>query len=147
MAVVADVYKIVELHPFPNARIVQRASVNRGVRSDFHVVSDFDDARLRKLPVLPVLLGIPKTVRTEHRSRMNLHAMPDSYAAIKRHARMNAAILADPAPRANHGVSANLRPSADVRVFANHRVRTDANAGRDASKRSNDCRRVNSGGD
>src|SRR2546430_1505719 len=84
MAVVPDVHKIVQLHAFSNARVFQRPAVNRGVRTDFYVVSDFDDACLRKLPIPPVPLSIPKTVRAEHPSRMNLHAMPDSNAAIKR---------------------------------------------------------------
>src|SRR5206468_4010217 len=147
LAVLADVYKIVELHPFTNACVFQRAAVNGGVRADFHIVSNFDDARLRKLPILPLPLSIPKTVRTEHRSRMNLHAMPDSHAAVERHTRMNPAILAHPASRSNHGVSANLRPCANVRVFSNHRVRANADASRDTGKRCNDSRRVNSGGD
>src|SRR5207249_304711 len=84
------------------------------------------------------------SVRIEHRSGMNLHAMPDSHAAIEGHSRTNPAILADPASRANYAVGSNLRPGADVSVFANHGVRTNANACRDACKGSNNGGRVNS---
>ena len=48
---------------------------------------------------------------------------------------MDAAIVANPAARADHAVRADLRAFADVRVFADHRVRPDARSRGDFRQR------------
>ena len=126
LAVVADVDQIVQLHAFSDARIIERAAVDRGVCADFDVVANFHNSGLRKFPVFSVTRSIPKTVRANDRAGMNLHAMADADTGVKRNARMNPAIFADPASRSDHGVRADLSARTNMGVFADHRVRTDA---------------------
>ncbi len=120
LAVVADVHEIVQFHAFGDARVVERAAIDRRVRSDFDIVGNFHDARLRKFPVPPFAVRVAKSVCANDRAGMNFHAMPDADAGVKSDARMNPAILADPAACADHGMRADLRSLADMCIFADH---------------------------
>ena len=55
LAVVADVNEVVDLCSAPNARFVERAAIDRGVRSDLDVILDDQPSHLRKFFVVPVL--------------------------------------------------------------------------------------------
>src|SRR5882757_2865927 len=86
--VVPDVNKVVELHAFGDASVVQRAAIDGGVCADLHLVGDLHDADLRKFPVAAIAIDIAKTVRTNDCSRMNLDAMADPRARVHSYVRM-----------------------------------------------------------
>src|SRR5262249_34259211 len=115
--VVPDVDQIVELNAFGDARVVERAAVNRRIRPDFHVIRDFNDSDLRKFPVPAFAIGITEAVCTQHSARVNLHAIADANVGVHRNARVNAAIIADPAARSDHAVRTYLRVFPYMPVF------------------------------
>src|SRR5260370_35608495 len=147
LTVVPHVYEIVQFHAFGDARVVERTAIDRAVRSDFYFVANLRDSRLRKFPVLPFTEGIAETIRPNHRAGMYLHAAPQAHAGIQRDARVNAPILPDPAARANHRASADLRARADVRIFANHDVWPDAHSRAEPPERRDDRLWMNPRGD
>src|SRR6266700_1738946 len=119
--VVADMHQIVELHAFRDARVVQRAAVDGAVRADLDIVANLYNSRLRKFPVAAFAECVAKSVRAQHRAGVNLHAISNSNAVVERYARMDAAVLANPATGANHTMRADLSIRADKRVFSDHR--------------------------
>src|SRR5215469_4703876 len=143
LAVVPNVNQIVEFHAFKNARVVQRAAVNRGVRANLDVVANLHNPDLRKFPMLSFSESVAEPVRANHRARMNLHAMADSSVVIESHPGMHAAVVSNPASCADDAMRADLGSCADMSIFANHRIRPDARAPSNASERSNNCRRMN----
>src|SRR5439155_22013443 len=52
--VVADVHQVIELHTFCNARVVERTTIDCGVRAYLNIVANLDNAHLRKFPVAPI---------------------------------------------------------------------------------------------
>ena len=135
--VMANMDQIIDFHASGDAGIVQRAAINGGIRSDFHIVANFDNPHLRKFPVAALAKRVAETVRAQYGSGMDLHAIADAHVRVQCNARMDAAIVADPSGSANDGVSADLRAFADVRIFSNYCVWTNTRA------RSNFCQRSN----
>src|SRR5262249_49360308 len=136
--VMAYVNQIVQFYAFGDACVIQRAAINRGVRANFDIVSNFNDARLRKLYVSPFTMRVTKSVGSNYGTGMYLHAIADAHAGIKRHARVNAAKVADETPGANHGVRPNFRSFSNMRIFANYGVWADGRGCVNARQRSND---------
>ena len=107
-------HQIIQLCPLLDTGVFQRATINRRVRADLHVIGNLHNSCLRKLPVLPFAVRITKTVGSDHCSGVNFHAMPDPHSAIKGDPRMDPAILADPATCPNHEMCPDLGSGTDV---------------------------------
>ena len=77
VAVVAHVHQVVELRSAADPRLLQRAAVDGRVGADLHVVLNHQRPLLRKLRVRAGLrvAHIAKSVRAQHRARMNHHAI------------------------------------------------------------------------
>src|SRR5579862_2061814 len=140
--VVSHVHQVIQLHPLRDSRVVQRTAINRRVRSNLHVVPNLHNSRLREFPVPPFSVRISKSIRAQHRPRMNLHTIPHPHVRIQRHPRMQPAIVADPTARPNHAVRPDLCVLADACILANHRVRANARARSNLRQRCNDRRRM-----
>jgi hypothetical protein len=78
--VVANMDKIIQFHAFTNTRVVEGTAINRRVCSDFNVIANFHDTRLRKFPVAPFPVCKAKAIRSDDRAGMNLHTMADANA-------------------------------------------------------------------
>src|SRR5262249_33063723 len=142
--IVSDMDQVIQFYAFGDARVVERAAIDRGVCANLDVVADFHNSSLRKLPILPFSESVSKAVRADHRSRMNFDPMSDSNVVIQDHTWMNAAVFANPTAGANHAVRANLGSRSHARVFADHRVWTDTCVFCDACERRNDRGRMDS---
>ena len=68
LTVVPHVHQIVQFHAFRDAGVVERTAIDRGVRSDFHVIANLHDPHLGKLPVLPLTKRVTETLRSNHRA-------------------------------------------------------------------------------
>src|SRR6516164_11204713 len=121
-----DMHQVVELHPFSNPRVVERSPINRCIRPNFRVLADLHDPRLRKFPVALSIESVPESIRSQHRSRMNLCAISHPDPRIQRHPRVYAAMRANPTTRSDHTVRPDLRALANMHVFANHGIGADA---------------------
>src|SRR4029077_6955307 len=109
-----------------DACVVERTAIDRRVRSDLHVIADLHQPRLRKFEVAPFARRISKSVRADHRTGMNFHAISHTHAAVKSHPRMQPAVRTDPATRRDDAMRADLRTLTNMNVLTNHRVRPDA---------------------
>src|SRR5215468_2596631 len=138
----AYVNQIVQFYAFGDACVIQRATVNRGIRANFDIVGNFNDACLRKLYVSSFAIRVTKSVRANHRAGMNLNAMPDSYTRIKRHPRVNAAKVANKTAGTDDCVRTNFRSFSNMRIFANYGVWADGRGCVNAGQRSNDRSRM-----
>src|SRR6202022_1295746 len=118
--------QIVELHSPCNPRFLQWASVNCSVRPDLDIIANLHNTRLRKFPVAFAIERKSKTVRAQHRSRMNLHPMPNAHRCIESDVRMDPAIFSNPATGPDNGVRPDLRSRPDMRIFSNYRKRPEA---------------------
>src|SRR5260370_7967618 len=98
LTVVPHVHKIVQLHAFRDARVIERPAIDRGVRSDFHIVGNLHNPRLGEFPVLPFPKRITETVRPNHRSAMNPYTPPQPCAPIHLDPRANPPIPTNPPP-------------------------------------------------
>src|SRR5262249_17447221 len=66
MTVVPDLDLIVELDALFDDRVGQRASIDGGIGTDFHIVAHHHAPDLRNLVPASVFPGNPKPVRTDH---------------------------------------------------------------------------------
>src|SRR4029077_15945665 len=99
--VVPDVDEVVELDALGDTRVVQRAAIDGGVCADLYVVADLHDAHLRKFPVSAIAVNVAESIRPNPCARMKLDAVADSGASVHGHPRVDSAVLADPASRAD----------------------------------------------
>src|SRR5258708_12442208 len=123
--IVTYMHQVIQLHSFRNPRIVQRPSVNRSVPPNLHIVRNLHQPRLRKFPITLAIECKSKPIRSQHRSRMNLHTMSDAHSRVKRHSWVNSAVFSDPASRSNHTVRSNLRAISNVSILADPCIPSD----------------------
>src|SRR5438105_4190056 len=81
-AVVPNLDLIVELHALLDHGVVQRAAIDGGVGTDFHIVAYHHAADLRDLEPLTRLLRHAETIGTDHRAAMNDHPIADHAIVI-----------------------------------------------------------------
>jgi hypothetical protein len=75
--VVRDLNLVVEFAPSTNDGVLDRAAVNRGVCTDFAVITNPDAARLRNLDPDAAIAGKPKPIRSNDGPRMDAYARSD----------------------------------------------------------------------
>jgi len=76
-AVVGNHHQIIDFRTFPNMRPRKTPTVNRRVRPDLRIVVDLHNTQLRNLHMLSFLHLVPKSIRPDHRSRMQHNPIPD----------------------------------------------------------------------
>ena len=84
LTVVANVDQIVDLCALADSGFIQRAAVDGGVGSDFHVVFDYQAADLRGLLVASCLLlsDVAETFAAENRSGLDDDAVAQGCAGV-----------------------------------------------------------------
>jgi hypothetical protein len=76
IAVMPDVYQIVELAAIADASHAQRRPVDTGIGANFHIVADLYRPHLRKLIPPPLFIrGEPKTIGSDHATAMQNRAL------------------------------------------------------------------------
>ena len=113
-----DVDEVVELGAAADARLFERAAIDRGVRADLHIIFDDEPALLRELRVLAgrAVAHVAEAIGAEHCARMHDHAISQFRAGIEHHARIKVAIAADAHAGADDDAGIDAGACADDRV-------------------------------
>src|SRR5208282_6796139 len=91
-AVVANLHQVVDLGALADPCPAEPPAVDRRVRADLDVIPDLHVAHLGNLLVGAVHLLVTKTVRAQHHTRMQDHAVPDNRPLAKADIRVKPAI-------------------------------------------------------
>src|SRR5271166_2049632 len=120
LAVVGNVYQVVDFRSSTDARHVQGSAVDGRVSADLDVVLDLEPSDLRKLLVAArrLIAHVTEAVAAEHSAGMNDHAISDAHAGIDGDVRIEITVASDGCPRADHAACPDARALSDVRVFA-----------------------------
>ena len=105
--------------PRPILVSLQRAAVDGGIGADLHVVFNHQGSLLRKLRIGAGLgiAHVTESVRTQHCTGVDHHAIPQRSSRIDDHARIDAAMLADADSLANHRPGIDACPGANAGVL------------------------------
>src|SRR5690242_11829308 len=126
-AVMTDLYQVVDLRPGPDDGVVHAAPVDRGVRSDFHVVADDTATHLRDLAgqLSAFSRHVAETVRAEAHAGVEDHPIPHDGSAVADDLRVELHIVA------HHDAVSQNRPRTDTdvapqaRSLTKYRVRSE----------------------
>ena len=97
--VVGDLDEIVDFRALLNPCPAKAGAVDGGIRADFHVVVDLDDAGLRDFDVAAAGELEAEAIAAEHDAAVDDDAVPDHAARADGDARGELAVRADPRPR------------------------------------------------
>src|SRR3989304_4952959 len=111
-----DLHQIIDLRPFADHRIAQRASINGGVAADLHVVFDHDLSQLREFVMAPLCKHVSEAIGADHRAGVNHHPIADSRLRIDAH------------PRVDDTIGSDLDAPTEKNSGADHRALADAYA-------------------
>ncbi len=130
--VMGNMNEVVDLHTRANSRIVQGASVDSGVRTNFHLCANYDTTELFDfLPAQFPRWCKPETIRPNYATTVKDAAFSDGHVVEKRHSRVQKAAgthLAPPAHaamRPDHCTSAHHCPGANHCTHADVSIRRD----------------------
>ena len=92
----ADLHKIVDLHPAPDVSFADAGAVDAGIRLDFHIVFDHDGRRLRNLvPLSFGSLGEAESVGADDDAVLQEDVVADPAILADYRVRMRKEIVAD----------------------------------------------------
>jgi hypothetical protein len=95
LAIVGDVDHVVELHSVADDGGAQCRPINACVGSDFDVIANLDVPDLWELMPNPIGRNEPKSVSSDHSSRVDDRSIANRHAVIQGHARMKGAAFAN----------------------------------------------------
>jgi hypothetical protein len=126
--VVRYVHQVVQFRASPDFGTIERATINRRIGANFHVILNIDLAQLWKFPALPALGHVPKAVRADYDPGVQDHTVGEAYANVQSHAGIQAASFPEPATPTQETERANLGVRSDLHPVLDDRVRTYCNA-------------------
>src|SRR5581483_2772145 len=127
VAVVADMYKIVDLRSAPDTSRFEGTAINRRIRANLDVIFNFEPADLRKLFVTAGrwVPNVAESVAADHGACMDDHTIADPSSRVHRDIRIDLAVLADLDLAADHAVCPEPCAITDLGVIANKSPRID----------------------
>jgi hypothetical protein len=141
--VVRDLNLVVEFAPSTNDGVLDRTAVDRGVCTDFAVITNLDATRLRNLDPDAVISGKPKSIGSNDSTRMDDDARSDQASRINRDPWIEAALIPDhdifthKAARTNPNILTQSNSGANHSTRLNGDPRGDNGVGRNNSLRMN----------
>jgi hypothetical protein len=66
LTVVSNLHQIVDHHAITHSRVLNTASIDRGVRADLNIIADGQRSKLRDTDPLTFVFGVSKPVATQH---------------------------------------------------------------------------------
>ena len=134
--VVTYLYQVVQRDAPLDHRVVQRATVHAGVRTDLHVIIDPHGAELGDLLPAPFIRGETETVCADHHAWVKDAALTHAAALPNEDARPDVAVRPHDRPRLDEG----MRSHAGARTHP--RARPDDCQGLHAGRRVHLCRAI-----
>jgi hypothetical protein len=122
LAIVSDVYQVVDFCAAADARDVESSAIDGGVGSDFDIVFNFEASDLREFFVMAGcwIADVAKAVAAKHGAGMDDDAISQLHARIKRGAGIQIAIASNDYAGTNHTARSYPRAFPDVDVFTDH---------------------------
>src|SRR5262249_36076035 len=115
----ADLHQVIDLGSSTDSGRLKCAAVDGCASSDFHIVANFDMAKLGHLHMLAVLQAIAEAVRPNNCIGVNRDSVSDDRAVIKNRVGIDRNVVANPAKPAHGGARVNAAASADNASFCN----------------------------
>ena len=129
-AVVPDLDLIVQLDAIANDRIVQGSPIDRGIGSDFDVITDHHAADLRNLDPGALVRGKSESIGPDHRTGMDDRPFAYPAPGVNGGPAMQQAPLADTDTVPDDATAVNDDPIPEEYIAADDRLGTDADSRR-----------------
>src|SRR5690606_22532986 len=127
--VVGDLHLIVDLHPIPDARVLQRAAVDGTRCANFHIVTNSYTRKLVDLHLRATVGCEAKTITADHYIGVNQTARTEVDVVIKSDVRQEPGVLPDAAIAPNDAARRHIDASFQHSAATNHYMRTDGDIG------------------
>src|SRR5690606_29804004 len=105
--VVRDHDLVIQLDAITNQRIRQGTPVDGGIGPDLDIITDGHATNLCDLLPDTLLVGKAEALTTDHRTRLNNHALANPYIVIQRHSWGQPTALTDHRARTNNTLCAD----------------------------------------
>src|SRR5688572_4379080 len=110
-------HEVIDLRSTPNTRLPDSPAINRGIRSDFHVIFEHDNSGLHNLVIAPVrLLRISEAVGADLRAVLERDIISDLAELSYRDVRVRFESVANPRALADINKWMERAVPADVNV-------------------------------
>jgi hypothetical protein len=90
LTVVSNLHQIVDHHAITHSRVLNTASIDRGVRADLNIIANGQRSKLRDTDPLTFVFGVSKAVATQHRTPLDDATTTDLDSVICRDVRIQA---------------------------------------------------------
>src|SRR5580704_11113537 len=123
----SHMHQIVDFRSPANARDFEGSAVDSRIRADLDVVFNLQPSYLGKLLVTAggAVAHVAETVASQHRTRVNDHAITQFHSRIDGHVRIQGTISPDADLCTDHAASADPRAVGDLGAFSNHHTLGD----------------------
>ncbi|MCY1374038.1 hypothetical protein D9M69_613500 [compost metagenome] len=140
--IMPDLHQIIDLSALTDYRVVQSATINRGIGTDFNIILKNNASKLRHFFKTSGARHIAKAILHDTNTRMQGHAITD-HCKLNSYTRRNIAIATNLAALANNSRCSNERACTNADIPANHRTRFNRRTIFDLCRRMNECSRGN----
>ena len=141
--VVGDLDKVVDLASLPDHGAPEAGTVNGGVGPDLHIIADLDDPGLGNLHVTPTLKLVAESARSDNRTGLQDHAIPELATLPDDHTLIKTAFLSKANPRADQTSRIDDCAIADDNTGLDHGIRANGNPFAQNDRGINNSRRMN----
>ena len=118
VAVVRNLHLIVDFDAITDDGVVNCATINGGIGTDFNIVPNHHTADLRDFSPACLIRLETKAVGSDHRSRVHDAAMPQTHSGMDYSTGMHFAVIANFGGVMNRRLRVNSAANADFRVCA-----------------------------
>src|SRR5579875_687871 len=143
LAVVADLYLVIDFGSGTDTCGLESTAIDGGASTDFHIVADFDIAKLRLLDVFAALKTIAETISAQHRIGVNDDAIAEDGVIVEDDMGMQHHVVAEPTIAAQDDAAVESAPRAQDAAFADHHEWIQRGLWPNLGRRMNDGARVN----
>ena len=120
MHVVRDLNQVIELDAILDHRVAQSTSVDAGVGTDFHVITDANRTELLDFFPSPTRRSKAKTIGSNHHARVQDTALADPTALGNGHARGQSGLLTNVRTGSNHAMRSDESALTHHGIGLNH---------------------------
>src|SRR5690606_31554005 len=141
--VMGDLDLVIQLDAVADDGIADSATIDGGIGTDLHVITDQHAADLGDLLPTAAVVGKAEAFATDHCTGLNDHPLTHTHVVVQGDARSQPAVGTDTAARADEALCAQSDVGTDNRVRLDHRTGADGCRAIDLGRLRDHRRRVN----
>ena len=141
--VMSDMYLIIDDHTLMYHRIIQRATINRRIRTNVYIVVNYHTANLGNLFPASSVIGKTKAITTNHRTRMDIDPITQDTIVINHRIGSDATVSPDTDARLKHCSGFDDGARSNDHIITNYRTRPHGHTWLNLRRLTNHCRRMN----